>query len=50
MEYYGLEIVGLDLGSGLIMGDFLSEKIPGHEGRGAGKGTTAGVEKNMLNF
>ena len=38
---------GLRFGIGLITGDFLSEKIPGHEGRGAGKKTTPrGREKH----
>jgi len=39
-----------DLRSGLIIGDFVSRPISGHEGRGARKTATPGVEKSMVNF
>ena len=37
-----------DSKTGLIMGDFESERVSGHEGRSAGKTDPLGVEKSML--
>jgi hypothetical protein len=39
-----------DSKTGLIMGDFESERVSGHEGRSAGKTDPPGVEKSMLFF
>ena len=39
-----------DSGSGLIIGDFVSKKIPGHEGLGAGKSTTRGGREEHAYF
>ena len=39
-----------DSRTGLITGDFVSGFVSLHEGRGAGKTATPGVEKSMLIF
>ena len=39
-----------DSKTGLITGDFESERVSGHEGRSAGKTDPLGVEKSMLIF
>ena len=39
-----------DSKTGLIMGDFESERVSGHEGRSAGKTDPLGIEKSMLLF